>query len=278
MARNIKGEWWGETSLMCVVSSACNRRATGVQPAARLPEERGIDVGVLFAHPDGALLARLLARVTAGVRGSCRLASTPSFRSTKQPAPTRRWPRAAFVAGSSLSRADAAVFAFGAQVLDMSCTQGGQVRVVSNSARSSANSVSRSRCVPLWAAAGSAEPVPPDPESGSDRVKLCPAPGALAVQFRGLREDVQCAVDGPAQVFCPEEGHDPGLEQGAAVVRGVPHAPLGVDGQPRLPVGAQDVPGVSLGLPELSGNRLRVTSLGFQDEQSHAGSAMSRSV
>lgn len=132
--------------------------------------------------------------------------------------------------------------------------------------------------MPLWAAAGSAEPVPPDPESGSDRVKLCPAPGALAVQFRGLREDVQCAVDGPAQVFCPEEGHDPGLEQGAAVVRGVPHAPLGVDGQPRLPVGAQDVPGVSLGLPELSGNRLRVTSPSLELEQAREELAAAQQV
>lgn len=41
-------------------------RFVGVQPAARLPEERGIAVEVLFARPDGALLARLLARVTTG--------------------------------------------------------------------------------------------------------------------------------------------------------------------------------------------------------------------
>ncbi|MEU6763880.1 zinc-binding dehydrogenase [Streptomyces sp. NPDC046853] len=41
-------------------------RFVGVQPASRLPEERGITVEVLFAHPDGALLAPLLARVTAG--------------------------------------------------------------------------------------------------------------------------------------------------------------------------------------------------------------------
>ncbi|MGW2768453.1 NADP-dependent oxidoreductase [Streptomyces sp. NPDC001275] len=41
-------------------------RFVGVQPASRLPEERGIAVEVVFAHPDGALLARLLARVTTG--------------------------------------------------------------------------------------------------------------------------------------------------------------------------------------------------------------------
>ncbi|WUM04362.1 NADP-dependent oxidoreductase (plasmid) [Streptomyces sp. NBC_00335] len=41
-------------------------RFVGVQPAARLPEERGITVEVLFARPDGALLARLLVRVAAG--------------------------------------------------------------------------------------------------------------------------------------------------------------------------------------------------------------------
>ncbi|MFF4867097.1 zinc-binding dehydrogenase [Streptomyces sp. NPDC001231] len=41
-------------------------RFVGVQPASRLPEERGIAVEVVFAHPDGALLARLLARVATG--------------------------------------------------------------------------------------------------------------------------------------------------------------------------------------------------------------------
>ncbi|TDC11071.1 NADP-dependent oxidoreductase [Streptomyces sp. 8K308] len=41
-------------------------RFVGVQPASRLPEERGITVEVVVAHPDGALLARLLARVTTG--------------------------------------------------------------------------------------------------------------------------------------------------------------------------------------------------------------------
>ncbi|MEY9940093.1 NADPH:quinone reductase-like Zn-dependent oxidoreductase [Streptacidiphilus sp. MAP5-52] len=41
-------------------------RFVGVQPAARLPEERGIAVEVVFAHPDGALLAGLLARVATG--------------------------------------------------------------------------------------------------------------------------------------------------------------------------------------------------------------------
>lgn len=41
-------------------------RLVGVQPAARLPEERGITVDVVVAHPDGELLARLLARVAAG--------------------------------------------------------------------------------------------------------------------------------------------------------------------------------------------------------------------
>lgn len=41
-------------------------RFVGVQPASRLPQERGIAVEVVFAHPDGALLARLLARVTTG--------------------------------------------------------------------------------------------------------------------------------------------------------------------------------------------------------------------
>ena len=35
-------------------------------PSAQLPEERGISIGVLFAHPDGALLDGLLARVAAG--------------------------------------------------------------------------------------------------------------------------------------------------------------------------------------------------------------------
>ncbi|MEU3191442.1 NADP-dependent oxidoreductase [Streptomyces sp. NPDC006992] len=41
-------------------------RFVGVQPAARLSEERGITVEVIFARPDGPLLARLLARVAAG--------------------------------------------------------------------------------------------------------------------------------------------------------------------------------------------------------------------
>ncbi|NYG60709.1 NADPH:quinone reductase-like Zn-dependent oxidoreductase [Nocardioides daedukensis] len=41
-------------------------RFIGMQPAARLPEERGIAVEVVFARPDGALLARLLARVATG--------------------------------------------------------------------------------------------------------------------------------------------------------------------------------------------------------------------
>ncbi|MFJ2720668.1 zinc-binding dehydrogenase, partial [Streptomyces sp. NPDC087437] len=41
-------------------------RFVGVQPAARLPQERGITVEVIFARPDGPLLARLLARVAAG--------------------------------------------------------------------------------------------------------------------------------------------------------------------------------------------------------------------
>ncbi|MEU6420048.1 zinc-binding dehydrogenase [Streptomyces spiralis] len=41
-------------------------RFVGVQPASRLPEERGIAVEVLVAHPDGALLAGLLARVATG--------------------------------------------------------------------------------------------------------------------------------------------------------------------------------------------------------------------
>ncbi|MEU2023564.1 zinc-binding dehydrogenase [Streptomyces sp. NPDC016469] len=41
-------------------------RFVGVQPAARLPEERGITVEVIFARPDGPLLAGLLERVAAG--------------------------------------------------------------------------------------------------------------------------------------------------------------------------------------------------------------------
>ncbi|MFK0103001.1 zinc-binding dehydrogenase [Streptomyces sp. NPDC091040] len=41
-------------------------RIVGVQPAARLPEERGITVEVIFARPDGPLLAGLLAQVAAG--------------------------------------------------------------------------------------------------------------------------------------------------------------------------------------------------------------------
>lgn len=41
-------------------------RFVGVQPAARLPEERGITVEVLFARPDGPLLARLLERAATG--------------------------------------------------------------------------------------------------------------------------------------------------------------------------------------------------------------------
>ncbi|THA67552.1 NADP-dependent oxidoreductase [Streptomyces sp. A0958] len=41
-------------------------RFVGVQPAARLPEERGITGEVIIAHPDGPLLAGLLARVAAG--------------------------------------------------------------------------------------------------------------------------------------------------------------------------------------------------------------------
>ncbi|MFG3156976.1 NADP-dependent oxidoreductase [Streptomyces sp. NPDC048219] len=41
-------------------------RFVGVQPAARLPEERGITVGVVVARPDGPLLAGLLQRVAAG--------------------------------------------------------------------------------------------------------------------------------------------------------------------------------------------------------------------
>ena len=52
-----------ETALQAVRDSG---RFVGVQPAARLPEERGIAVEVVFARPDGALLTRLLARVTAG--------------------------------------------------------------------------------------------------------------------------------------------------------------------------------------------------------------------
>ncbi|MCJ0871199.1 zinc-binding dehydrogenase [Streptomyces sp. AP-93] len=41
-------------------------RFVGVQPASRLPEERGIAVEVVFARPDGPLLTRLLARVRTG--------------------------------------------------------------------------------------------------------------------------------------------------------------------------------------------------------------------
>ncbi|MDD9378552.1 NADP-dependent oxidoreductase [Streptomyces sp. ZAF1911] len=41
-------------------------RFVGVQPASRLPEERGITVEVLFARPDGPLLARLLERAATG--------------------------------------------------------------------------------------------------------------------------------------------------------------------------------------------------------------------
>lgn len=41
-------------------------RFVGVQPASRLPEERGITVEVLFARPDGPLLTRLLERVATG--------------------------------------------------------------------------------------------------------------------------------------------------------------------------------------------------------------------
>jgi NADPH:quinone reductase-like Zn-dependent oxidoreductase len=41
-------------------------RFVGVQPAARLPEERGITVEVVVSHPDGPLLAGLLARVANG--------------------------------------------------------------------------------------------------------------------------------------------------------------------------------------------------------------------
>ncbi|MFH8487558.1 NADP-dependent oxidoreductase [Streptomyces longisporoflavus] len=41
-------------------------RFVGVQPASRLPEERGITIEVLFARPDGALLASLLGRAAAG--------------------------------------------------------------------------------------------------------------------------------------------------------------------------------------------------------------------
>ncbi|QNS02973.1 zinc-binding dehydrogenase [Streptomyces xanthii] len=41
-------------------------RFIGVQPAARLPEERGVTVEVVFARPDGALLAGLLSRVATG--------------------------------------------------------------------------------------------------------------------------------------------------------------------------------------------------------------------
>ncbi|MFE4262753.1 NADP-dependent oxidoreductase [Streptomyces sp. NPDC056883] len=41
-------------------------RFVGVQPASRLPEERGITVEALFARPDGPLLARLLERAATG--------------------------------------------------------------------------------------------------------------------------------------------------------------------------------------------------------------------
>ncbi|MFF8882825.1 NADP-dependent oxidoreductase [Streptomyces flaveolus] len=41
-------------------------RFIGVQPAATLPEERGITVKAIYARPDGPLLADLLARVAAG--------------------------------------------------------------------------------------------------------------------------------------------------------------------------------------------------------------------
>lgn len=41
-------------------------RFVGVQPAARLPEERGVTVEVLFARPDGPILARLLERAATG--------------------------------------------------------------------------------------------------------------------------------------------------------------------------------------------------------------------
>ncbi|MGC4950402.1 zinc-binding dehydrogenase [Streptomyces sp. DT224] len=52
-----------ETALRAVRDGG---RFVGVQPAARLPEERGITVEVVFARPDGPLLAGLLARVAAG--------------------------------------------------------------------------------------------------------------------------------------------------------------------------------------------------------------------
>ncbi|WP_328899343.1 zinc-binding dehydrogenase [Streptomyces sp. NBC_00441] len=52
-----------ETALRAVRDGG---RFVGVQPAARLPEERGITGEVVFARPDGQLLAGLLARVAAG--------------------------------------------------------------------------------------------------------------------------------------------------------------------------------------------------------------------
>lgn len=48
-------------------------RFVGVQPAARLAEERGITVEVVFARPDGPLLATLLARVADGALPAARV-------------------------------------------------------------------------------------------------------------------------------------------------------------------------------------------------------------
>ncbi len=96
-------------------------------------------------------------------------------------------------------------------------------------------------------------------------MELSPAPDAFAIEFRGLDEDVQRAVDRLAEVLGSDEGQRTRLEQRAAVVGGVSRVALGVDREPRLAVRPQDVPGVEvavdqdvrLGAPQLADGRHR---------------------
>lgn len=66
-----------------------------------------------------------------------------------------------------------------------------------------------------------------------------PPLGEFTVEFSGLGEDVQDAVDSLAQVIRFKERQRAGLQQYAAIVGRISHVPLGVDSRPRLPAGTQ---------------------------------------
>lgn len=80
--------------------------------------------------------------------------------------------------------------------------------------------------VPSWSTAGDTKPVAAAPERSLDGMELGPPLHAFTIEFRGLGEDVQDAVDSFAQVISFEERQRTGLQQCAAVVGRISRIPL----------------------------------------------------